>query len=312
VPDDLKLLRGAIRARHEIQALRHIRLYDGRAQASDASIAIDVPFECGGLDVTVPASEFASALEICDAPEFKMMASGRLQVKQGGFKASLPLFDNLAYPKSAPDGDKYEPGDGLLEAFATARPFTGDLKAWTKGVSIREGYVYATNGMSLVRVKVDVDEAIRITVPESAVSELVRIGLPITALRVSETSCTFKLGAKVWLRAQLISEEAPDMSKMIEPCDTPVPEGLREAVDKLAPFFEGPTSQVKLDENGVHAVGATEAVIAIPNLPDSIFQSEGLREVLALAKYINLNGYPQKCDYNDGERVSGAIVGVRV
>ena len=310
--DDLKLLRGAIRARHEIQALRHIRLYEGRAQASDASIAIDVPFECGGLDVTVPASEFVSALEICDEPTFKMMPSGRLQVKQGGFKASLPLFDNLAYPKSAPDGEMFEPGDGLVNALATARPFTGDLKPWTKGITVRDGAIYATNGMALIRIQTAIDPSVKINIPEAAVSELARINLPITAMRVSETSCTFKLGTKVWLRSQLLNDDAPDMTKLITSTETPVPEGLREAVDKLAPFFEGPTSTIKFDENGVHAVGATEAVIAIPNLPEGLYNAELMRMVLMHAKHIDLTQYPSSVSYNDGEDVSGAIVGIRV
>jgi hypothetical protein len=309
--EELKLLRGAVQDKHLIIALRHIRLYRSRAQATNLGFTTDVPFEFNGVDVTVPAAQFISAMSLCDAPDVTVTAANRLLIKQGSFKASLPLLENTTFPLSAPDGEKYEVGEGLLEAFTIARRFTGDLKPWTKGVTMRDGKLWATNGLSLVRIEVDIDKSLDINIPEDTVSELVRIGMPITAMRVSESSCTFKLGDASWLRTSLVSATSPDMSKLVSDCNVNVNSELVEAVSKLTPFFDSARAWVKFDEIGVHAVGDTEASIAVTGLHKGTFNANLLKDVLALAKYIDFTKYPGACPYSDGERIRGAIVGVR-
>lgn len=310
--DNIALLRGIVRDTNAVAAWRNIRLYNGRAQGSNGAITVDVPFECGDLDVTVPGEKFITAMVRTDAPALKMMPSGRLQIKAGAFKLSLPVHDNKTFPISHPDGEKFEGGSDMLDAFKIARPFTGGERVWLNGVHIRNGYVYATNGFAVVRVQVDTDMTVDGTVPTDAIAKVIAMKQPITAMRVSDLAVAFKLGDDMWLRAQLITESAPDMERLIADCTTPVPPGLAEAVEQIAPYLVGKYPVVDLGPAGITAADSGTATVAVdmPGLPVARFRADLLQPVLQYAKYLDIGTYPQPCPWNDGGRVYGAIVGV--
>lgn len=307
---EVKLLKGVVRDTNVPSAFQYVRLYGGRAQASNGIVTLDVPYECGGLDVTVHGAKFIAAVTRCDAPAFKVMPSGRLQVREGSFKISLPLLDNKLFPLVIPKGVKFGACDYMLEAFKIAKPFTGGERIWLNGVHLRGGYVYATNGFSMVRVKIGYEVEVAGTVPIVAVAKIIAIKQPIAGMRVAENAVMFKLGESIWLRASLITEKAPDMSRHMVDCDVPVPDGLREAVDLLVPFFEGALPVVELNDAGLRLRGDSDITVDMLGLPDAKFRGDLLRDVLEVAKYADFSMWPAACPYNDGDRVYGAIAGI--
>jgi hypothetical protein len=147
-------------------------------------------------------------------------------------------------------------------------------------------------------------------IPEATVAELARINLPITALRVSDHSCTFKLGTDMWLRSQLIDAEWPDMDKMLNsnPSEA-VPDGLRDAVKTVSAFCDGALPFIDFSAEGVSAVGATEAKIGDINLPDARFKVDNITNVLDIATHIDLSTAPRACAFKGGV-YTGAVMGI--
>lgn len=312
--NDIKLLSGVVNDTNPVLSFQHIRLYKDRAQAHDGSITVDVPFECGGLDVAVQGTKFLAAVKLCDAPVFKAMASGRVQVKQGAFKASIPTIATDIFPLLRPEGELIDGHDGYTEAFKIARHYTGDsARKWLNSVSIRNGNVYATDGISLVRIAVaDDGPTVPLPVPLKAITKIQSINRPVTAIRVTDRSITFKLGDDVWVRVTLFNDPAPEMERLIKPCDIPVPEGLRDALEQLKPWFVGKIPEVKLDNTGVHIRSeGSDASVALSGLPDCTCRADKLLTILQTAKYMDLGAYPDPMVFNDGESVYGALAGTR-
>jgi len=278
-------------------------------QAANGALVIDTPFDTA-VDVTVLGSRFFAAMNVCDAPTITVAKSGKsLSIKQGSFRASIPLIDNIEFPMSSPDGDRYDAPEDLQAAFSMMRPFFGTQKEWMKGVVIRNGNLYATNGLALLRNEIGLDASIAITVPEVAIIELSRINLPITALRISDHSCTFKLGDSIWLRTALITGDVPDMDGII-PQGAPdvVPDGLREAVTTVAQFSDGVFPVVQFGPDGVSAVGDTEAHVGGFELPPGMFGSDVLMAVLEIATHMDFSKAPKACKFT-GKNIAGAVMG---
>lgn len=313
--DSIKLLRGIVHEKSDVKALRYIRLYNGRAQASDGAVTLDVPFDADGLDVTVPGEKFLTAMTREGSPTLKMMRSGRLQVKNGALKLSLVLLDNKLFPLLSPDGEKFTNCDKLYGAFQMVKPFTGGERVWLNGVHMRDDYLYATNGFSMIRVRTDAGVTIGNTIPIAAITKIVAIKEPVTALRAGEYAVTFKLGDDIWLRTQLITEQAPNMERLISDTDIPIPDGLGEALEQITPYLAGKYPVVRIDDHGVHEGtidgSGTDAVVEGSfSDSESRFRVDLLSPVLALATHLDLRPYPAACPWNNGDDVCGAIMGV--
>lgn len=308
--ESIRLVKGVVSDKSPMEALRYVRIYKRndktRIQGSGAQATVDAPFEVDA-DVAIVGARFFAAMNACNDPDIRVTDKNMI-IKQGPFRAALPLMDTTKFPLMQPDGDLFIVTENLTDKFAMLRPFIGTQRSWMKGVTIRGGSLYATNGLAMIRIDTELDAAIDVSVPEATVIELARIALPITALRVSDHSCTFKLGEYSWLRSQVLAEPTPDLSKLMQGvAQTAVPEGLREAVETVAPFCEVET--IDTGAYGVAAVGTTEARIDGFPLEEARFRVDVLTAILNIATHLDIKQRPEHSVFS-GDGFTGVAVGV--
>ncbi len=316
----LDFVKGAVSTKDLHPVLTNFRFYNGRVQGGNGRIAIDAPLDLGGIDITVPAVPFIRAIEACGGdPELNITKGGRLIVKKDKFKSLLPLSDNASFPLAKIDEfvrDKWQPSNGLVKVLKTIRSFIGEdaSRPWACGVLFKEGFLYATNNVVIVRVPYDMPEHLEINIPSYTIDELIRVNKDPIHLAYTESAVLFGYGQS-WMRSHLFDTKWPDVDKFFEGHDVLqlVPGGLLSAVEKILPFC--PDSKfpvIRLDELGVHtAEGDMSADVGGLALPDSRYRAEPLQMVLRQATRIDLTKYPGPVPFAGDNRLQGILVGVK-
>jgi DNA polymerase III sliding clamp (beta) subunit (PCNA family) len=316
----LNFVKGAVSTKDLVPVLTNFHFYDGRVQGGNGRITIDAPLDLGGRNITVPAVPFLKAITACDgAPVLNITDAGRLTIKKGSFRSILPLADGLTFPLQTLDDQATatDKTDELIKKLRIIKPFIGDdaSRPWSCGCLFADGYIYATNNVVMVRVPWGVPEGVRFNLPSFAVDELLRIGEQPDGFcfERSDTAVTFKYGDR-WLRSQLFDTDWPDVGAFFnDEALEPVPEGLRQAVEKILPFC--PDSKfplIILNSEGVStADGTMTASVGDMELPDGRYRAEPLLAVLSHAISIDLTKYPAAVPFLGAGGLQGVMVGVK-
>ena len=219
----LNFVKGAVSTKDLVPVLTNFHFYDGRVQGGNGRITIDAPLDLGGVDITVPAVPFLRAVDACDgAPVLNVTPGGKLTMKKGGFKSLLPLSDQDAFPRVDVDlteGTLWKPELGFIKALRTIRPLIGDdaSRPWSCGALFKDGYIYATNNVVMVRIPWAMPDGICINIPRFAVEELIRVGEEPAGFMFTKTSAVFVYGNLAegtrWIKTQLFESAWPDVDK---------------------------------------------------------------------------------------------------
>jgi len=323
-----KIIKAVVNNKAEHDALRCVLFYrvadDGpsRMQVVNNAVAVDMPSPFDLQGICVPADKLLAALNKRDDAQVKATAK-RLQVTSKGFKASIPLVPSINFPRQFPEGEKYTLEHGLIDSLKIASAFSADKKSgriWMRGVVIRKGYIYGTDGMTMVRIfEDDLDPGLALALPDAAVHELLRINKPIEAIRASDSSATFKIG-DVWLRTALYNAgDVPDLDRVVPDCRdaAAVPDGLLKALEDLTPFCEKSFPCIEIGGGVVSAYhnesGDADAFVQVNGLPeeDSRWRADLLARVLRVATHLDVKAYPSASGFTNKSNIDGAIMGVR-
>lgn len=317
----LQFVRGAVSTKDLIPVLTNFHFYNGRVQGGNGRITIDAPLDLGGKEITVQAIPFIKAVDACDGqPELNITAGGKLTVKRGKFRSTLPLSKQEDFPLQVFDDGRETVCENiapLIPVLRRIRPFIGEdaSRPWACGAMFKDGYVYATNNVVMARIPWDVPDGVIFNLPSFAVNELIRIAEEPDSFFCNDNSATFCYDrGQRWMRSQLFSTGWPDVSNFFTLAGlTPVPEGLLDAVQKVRPFCPDPKFPViHLDEKGVHtADGDMAASVGGAALPDSKYRAEPLELVLGEAIFIDLTKYPAPVPFAGLNGLQGVIVGVK-
>src|SRR5699024_6359954 len=114
-----------------------------------------------------------------------------------------------------PEGEPVDNPAGLLEALQTLAPYIAEdaSRPWAKGILIRDGKAYATNNVIIAEYDLGASFPTAVNIPEKAVKELLRIKEAPTTVWLAESSATFFYSEGLWLRAQLLTPEWPDIDQ---------------------------------------------------------------------------------------------------
>ncbi len=319
----LDFVKGAVSTKDLIPVLTNFHFYSGRVQGGNGRITIDAPLDApldlGGVDITVPAVPFLRAVDACGgAPVLNITEGGRLTMKKGKFRSVLPLSDSTSFPLQTLEWEghrDWKPGSGLIKILRTIRPFIGEdaSRPWACGVLFSDGYLYATNNVVMVRIPYTMPEGTQMNLPSYAVDELLRIGEDPERMLFDENKAAFHYGDR-WMRSNLFDVAWPDVSKFFdEAALDPVPEGLREAVEKIRPFCQDSKFPIiTMNSEGVHtAEGDMGASVEGYELPDSKYRAEPLQLVLTHAKRIDLSKYPGPVPFVGDNGLEGVMIGVK-
>lgn len=320
--DTLNLVRGAVSTKDLLPVLTHFHIYEGRVQGGNGRVAIDAPCqELAGFDCTVPAERFLKAVDACDSePKLKLTDGGKLTVSKGKFRATLPLADHAAFPRT-PAVPKVNSFLGkvklpaLLPLLRRLYPFIGEdaSRPWSCGVLLDGGYAWATNNVTLARAPCPVFQ--NTLLPVFAIDELLRIGQEPVSIQADENALWFYFTGGWWMRCQKLQGAWPDVAAFM-PAEPPVrawpAAPLAVAVRKVLPFCPDPKCPVvQIGPEGVGTLeGEMSALEGYDDLPAGCFRAEPLLAALDAAQSVDLSTYPKAC-YWSGEDIDGIIVGMR-
>jgi hypothetical protein len=274
--DTLMFVRGAVAQKDLVPVLTHFHFYDGRVQGGNGRLAIDAPLpELRGVDVTVPAKRFLSAVDACDGePTMNVTDAGRLSLRRNRFRALLPLAEHESYPRAVPEGERYDVDAGLVDALRRLVPFVSEdaSRPWSRGVLLRDGYAYATNNVVIARVPCTWD-APAVNLPAEAIAELVRVKRALQYVQQTDKSVTFHYDGGAWMRSALYDLAWPSVDQFFAPDEgavlRDVPDGVAAGVESLLPFVEDAAFPRIVVEPGALRAEDAELEIATGAAPDA-------------------------------------------
>jgi len=303
----LKRVRAAIAPNTLVPALSHIHLYGGRVQAGNGNVFIDAPTSLD-LNITVPAARFVAAIEACKGAHSISITENRATVTGKKFKAWVPLLSSYPVVK-ATEGERHE-CPGICAVLRQLYDFIGTdaSRPWGCAVLFKNGYAWATNNKSLIRVPTQVKATVEL--PHFVITELLNAEDEPSIFSVANNSVTFFYGDGVWVRSQLFAVNWPDIARfqaIIEQSGELVPEGLVEAVETLSAFVQDSKLPVLLlSEKGVSTQeGDHFAEIADIELPNCAHDSRLLRLVLPKATHVKFAASGPNVFYNERTKVRG-------
>jgi hypothetical protein len=296
--------------------MSNLHFYDGRIQGTDGNINFDGPWAREGSPVNLPADKFVAALKLIKTPKYESV-DGNLIVKGNGRRAKMTISTD-AFPRcdKPPYFDPMD--DSIREPLRKLRPFMGEdeYKLYSRTIMYSDGWLYATNNVTLVRVKWETawDNFI---LPDFAMDLILRTPHEITAIHDSENAGGIEFG-DYWAEWQKYVTQWPDVGKFFDydfdklPL---LPEGLQQAVKDLLPFAPatGRVPVVRFAPGKVTTMtGESEAEIEmdlkIEN--ESHFFAEQIIDVLGVADKMDLDLYPAAIPFS-GDGVQGVTMGVR-
>lgn len=314
--EDLKFVAGAVAKRDLVPAMTHFSIENGfvRSYNGQMGLCSSIDFHIDCMPKAIP---LIKAIQNCkEQVTLAMMPSGRLSIRSGKFSAFIEC-ENGPSPHVEPEGEFVDiDGDQLLTALKTIEPFIGNdaSRQWTCGVLLRDNFAYATNNVMLIEYKMIAKFPRQVNIPNAAVDELLRIGIPCTKLQFCDNAVTFHFGEDRWLRTQLFSTEWPDLGKILDTEANPLPidESIYDALSSIKPFSDkyGRAYIWK----GIVSTHPDRTEGAMYEISDTglggLFRIEMLEKLQSVATHVDFGQYPRPCIFI-GDNIRGAIIGMR-
>ena len=321
-PSELvKLLASIIDKKETHPMMRTLHFAEDRVQADTEKMTFDGPWQRDGNPVNLPADKFVAALQ--KMPEGKFTSKdGNLIIKQGRMSAKMPI-NTQPFPLTLkPEG--WDPcNDSLIDVLNLLRPFIAkdNPKVWAQAVFWKDGWMYATNNVTLVRTKYEMPWTDSpFTIPLFAIETIRKARIPITAIHNRENAGGIEFG-DVWLEFRKYSEPWPEktLEKLFDRDDwddLPAFDGpaIAQHVTDLLPFAsETKRAPAVCFKPGLITTmdGESDAQLEI-DLPvdkEAFFFGEAISDILKHVTAIGLNEYPAAIPFT-GEKLQGVTMGV--
>lgn len=319
---ELTFVKGAVSKKDIVASLSHFHIKDRGVYGHNGVIGLFSPI---ALEWTaVPkALPFIHAISSCKVePSLHLSPTGRLIINSGKFRAMVPCLENtyvvtpdLPTTRVAVDGS-------FLDALRLVYPFIGEdaSRPWSRGILFKENYLYATNNITLVRVRLPFTFPLTVNVPKVALQELLRIGEEPTYLLADERTLVFGFAEGRWLKTLLYSLAWPAVAELIEQHKKPLtslPDDFFGILQKLKPFCDSTGGITFTPETiattSLEELGALEEVV----WPDStvVAGNYSVDQLLALADYdleMSLESYPGPVYFRSADSTfEGLLIGRR-
>lgn len=312
--EDIRWLNQALSNKDLVLAMMHYRIQEDFVVATDGRMTAGRPWPYGGTGL-IPGHEFEKVLQRMPDNAVLEWGDGFVVVKGGRLRArikTLPVEDwheqklDVAWKKVPPD---------LLGKMAALRPFISDdahsLRQWALGISIKNGWLYATNNVVAVGTEMKGFLKRGTTIPLWAVDFLLsREG--VTHWAQAEHFLAFKWADDSFMKTSLLEGGFPDgVGDMIKNIDTAtlghnITDSFRQAVDRVG----GLSDSVTVKDGALFGVykAATITENLEDEVPDSIWTSRHIGAVVQTAERWNPTTWPEPVAF-EGHGVQGLIVG---
>lgn len=315
--DALKFVQGAVAKRSPVPILTHFSIRNGIVKGYNGAITLCSPIPLD-LDCQPKAEPFVRAIQACnDTVHLAMTAAGRLTVKSGKFKVHLDCSPE-PFPDTEPVGTMHQLEPGLVAALKVLEPLIAEdaSRPWARAILIKNGCLFATNNVVLAQYWTGIELPVPMAISHSAVNELIRIKIdPIAVQSDGSNSVTFHYPDGRWLRTQIVTDQWPDLDRVLNRDSNPKPiaTDFFSSLDIIAPFVND-MRDVWFTEAGVttslsEGEGASTAVDHWE--PELGWYDIGVLRMLdGLIDSIDLSLYPNPVLFFGKEgKLRGAIVG---
>ncbi len=245
--DELKFVQGAVGKTDMVAQMTHFCIENRQIRATNGRITIGAPIACD-LTVRPKADKFVAAITQAEGTvSLTVNQASKLVVKSGKMNVRIDcLNEDFYYPR--PEGiARPIDGEGLRKALDTLRPLVAERRApqeWAKGVLLRGGSAFATNGHAVGQYWIGGDFPAEVVIPQDTVTELLRIKAAPLHVQIDKNSMTFHFEGQKWIRTVLLAAHWPD-NKAIEAMFqkargqyVPIPKEAFETAKKLKKYIE--------------------------------------------------------------------------
>lgn len=302
---------------HNVGVMRCINLDKGICTVSNSLLSyITINEDLCDVQANVDYGKFSSAYLACTEPSIRTTAK-YLMIEQGSFKARLALVEE-PYPINRIKGEQVQLNTEQITNLKRIVPFisTDSSRQWACSVLFDGTHAYATNNVVAVRVPVATRR--KFALPGATLVELLRVTSAITSVAMADNAVRFNFENGLSLQSQLIANEWPDISNVIDGavCNAPpLPAGVANGVEKLGALCSNMLlPRIHLTERGIYTDEgesyAEDTGIVFPSVPNTMFHSVPLLQILKVATHCDISTYPRPC-YFRGDNIEGVIMGLR-
>lgn len=322
--DALRFVASAVAKKEFVPELTHFKIKQGRVTGFNGQIALSSDIDVD-LDVQPQALALINAIRACPGTiALSVTPAGKLSVRSGKFRSYVNcLADTIAHFVE-PEGETVDMGEHFLPGIKCLAPLMGidASRPWSMGIKLHGQSMYATNNIMLAQYWHGSQLPLEAVIPAAAINELLRIDEPPTRVQMTDNSISFWFGPKRWMRSQLLIDGGWPIDKVDGLMATngrnpqPFPDGFFDAVEKLKPFL-GEQGSVYLSPDRMATTpvdeDGTSIEVELPQVTGmQAYHQKHLELLGRVAKQIDWSDYPRPCQFTDGGRMRGVIIGQKV
>lgn len=313
----LKFVKGAIGKKDIVPSMKHFQIKNGHILAYNGELAIHslIPVD---IDCQPEATSMYRAIDRCnDVVSLTLLSNNKLSIKSKKFKVAVNCLDEPGY-EIKPEGDIFKiDGELIVKVLSILIKFIGDdaSRPWSNGILFKNQSAFATNNICLVQHWLEFNIPMKINIPKSVITEVLRVKEYPHALQISDNSITFHYSNDKWIRSQLLSTEWPDIEYVldVESNQVEINKELFEGLENIKPFLDE-LNRVYFYNGCISTMQDTEsgAVYNIDNFNYAcVFVHDKLSLLKDVATHIDFSQFPKPCPFV-GDNLRGVIIGLRL
>ena len=305
-------------APNDTSHLSHICIRNGMMFATNSRMtaAAEVSFEDTFM---VPAREFYQAITVLGEEDLKLaVKENSIVISKSRRRVTIETLNPENFVYHMPEGDPMPVPPEFVTALRAVYKFMSDdrTKPWANAVRVKDGYLYATNNIVVVRSPCGSWlREIDITLPSWVVEYIVSRDVELQFISFMQHSVSFNWADNSWVRSSRLTVEMPDV--------------VIDLLDKLTPVVfeisqewrDAFSTVIQLSDDVLHICpdrikagkghALIEAEVDSPVQEDTMWHPKYLNLVMEAATHFDPGSWPQPCCWK-GENCEGLVIGRRL
>ena len=277
-----------------------IQSYNGRVRMSHPLKGIG--------KFSVGSATFLKAIASCNWEPDIRKTDHNLIIKKGKFRVMLPFNEMYQSQSRGKTKKRIKLQDDFLFSVKQLFPFISEdaSREWSQSILIREGFMYVTNNITVIRCPVDLPDCV---LPIGLVHVLVKCKLEPSYIQIGKKGVTIDFDNDAWAYGSNTPQDWPAVEHFFKKQKwNKLPEinkGFIDAVELIAPFCtndELTFTEGKLvtDISEVREVGS----------PDCCLSSINTQRVLKIFTHADFSQYPKPIPMK-GLGIQGIMAGIK-
>lgn len=316
--ETIKWIKNAVSTKGLTESTSYYKVANGQILATDGKITAGHPWPTDDLYL-VPGIEFDKIVSRYSGKVTIEVGSNEITIKSGKSRGTVQTLNPGDWDFPLISDETWEPiPRNLLNVIRQLKPFISEnaTHAWSLGVTLQDGWCFATNNVALAGVQLTELHDIDVVLPLWAIEFLMNREQKLTHWTWTDNYVAFKWENGAWMKSQLIDSKFPPQASQLikqatmENNDVEISDEFREAFERVA--FENDGTVVYGENSLTSAFGRAQIVeeIETPELEgmNTIWSVKHLRPVIACAEWWSPTNYPRPAFFQ-GDGIVGCIIG---